>query len=148
MEAAVLANKARKVRHLPGQKLGDLIALTAKLERTAKQKQAFDTALNLWDEVQPQRAFLAHGVVTEAIDRHGCWIAIIDMVIHKGDEAIDKRWSVTKDEAYMFHASLTDGFKSLSNQLGQLRRHLNITPDTARPFAPDTVPGSCDGGSS
>ena len=148
MEAAVVAGKAKKVRHLQGQKLSDLIALTAEIARTTKQKKAFETALNLWDEVQSHRAFLAHGVVVEAIDRQGAWIAVFDMVIHKGDEAIETRWSLTKLEAQAFHERLTDGFKSLSSQLGLLRRDLHITHDTTHPAVPDTVPGSCGGESS
>ncbi|MGD9664459.1 MAG: hypothetical protein AB7U34_04545 [Novosphingobium sp.] len=133
LEAAVTAGKAKKIRHLSGQKLNDLVAIVDTLDQTEKQKKAFQSALVSWKQVESHRAFLAHAVALEAIDRHGSWIAIFDMIVHKGNDALNTRWSVTQAEAEVILSDLTVGFKELSGQLGQVRTRLKVTPDTIHP---------------
>jgi len=114
-----------KLRHLFGQKLADLIALSERIKGTPKQVRAFSNALELWREVEVRRQYLAHGVASVSHDNRRNWIVMFDMVSHRSNTREPLRWAVKQEEAEQFLANLEQAFKQLSAQLGNFRKRLS-----------------------
>ena len=124
LQAAVTVGKAEKLRHLAGQRLADLIAVVGDLGGTLRQQAAFKAALSRWEEVEGKRQFLAHGVACVSTTSNGDWVALFDLTIYRGNAASSGRWAVKQTEAEQFLIDLADAFKSLSGQLGHVRKRL------------------------
>ena len=134
------AGRLKKIRHLSGQKFTDVVDACECLQLTARQKSAFKRAVIRWEGVQAKRAIMAHGVGTEVLDRYGNWFVVFDMVTHKDDEAIEMRWTLSQAETIEFQSDLAESFKNLSNQLGQMKKHLQPNPDTAHADSAGNAP--------
>ena len=80
--------------------------------------------LEAWERVEPQRAYLAHGVATVMLDRQASWHAQFDFTKYQAKNRDPQRWNCSKREAEQFEADLEQGFKNLSAQLGQFRTRL------------------------
>lgn len=78
LEAAQASGHIKTIKHLAGQRLVDLIALSNRICGTNKQVSALTNALQMWQDVEAKRQFLAHGVVTVATDAQGKWVALLD----------------------------------------------------------------------
>ena len=82
-------------------------------------------ALAIWQEIESRGELLAHGMVTEAIDRHGKWYAIIDMITYRGNKPNKGRWVVGKSGTEDFQKQLTRANTKLKLQLGCVRLRLD-----------------------
>ena len=124
LEAAQTSGKLRNIRHLAGQRLSDLIALSGEIDATDKQKSALSKALKSWQSLEQNRQYLAHGVATIAVDQKGAWIAIYDLKTYRSNVGKEERWAVKQSEAEEFSSQLGQAFKLLSGQLGQFRKRI------------------------
>jgi len=82
-------------------------------------------ALILWQEVESRGEMLAHGMVTEALDRKGKWYAIIDTVTYRGGKPKKGRWVVGQDDTEEFTKRLSRAHRKLKLQLGCVRLRLD-----------------------
>lgn len=114
-----------KLQHLAGQRTATVQGLLDGLGLTGKALKAVKNALDLWLQLDSQRAFLAHGVVQVALDQKGQWVAIFDMVVFRANIATSQRWAVTALEAKEHTERLETAWKSLSAQLGQVRKRVS-----------------------
>lgn len=125
LEAACDKDASLTIRHLAGQRMADLIKLIeGDGKATEKQRNALRRALEAWERVEPQRAYLAHGVATVMLDRQASWHAQFDFTKYQAKNRDPQRWNCSKREAEQFEADLEQGFKNLSAQLGQFRTRL------------------------
>jgi hypothetical protein len=81
-------------------------------------------ALADWQTVESRGELLAHGTITEALDRHGNWHAIIDTVTYRAGKANKGRWAVSQAETEDFRKQLGAAFNRLKAQLGCVRLRL------------------------
>lgn len=125
LESAAAAGRSVKLRHLAGHRLADLIELVATVESTDRQARAFTAALSEWQEVEPKRQFLAHGVESISTDRDGQWTVLLDVVAYRSSKPSCERWAIKQSEAEVFRRRLADAFTVLGGQLGQLRKRLS-----------------------
>ena len=82
-------------------------------------------ALVLWQGIESRGELLAHGMVIEAVDRHGKWYAIIDMVTYRGNKPNKGRWVVAEGDTEDFQKQLTRAHIKLKLQLGCVRLRLD-----------------------
>jgi hypothetical protein len=82
-------------------------------------------ALEAWQGVESRGEMLAHGTVTEVLDRHGKWHAIIDTVTYRAGKANRGRWAVSQAESEEFGKQLAGAFTKLKAQLGCLRLRID-----------------------
>lgn len=124
LETAQASGHIMTIKHLAGQRLVDLIALSNRICGTNKQVSALTSALQMWQDVEAKRQFLAHGVVTVATDAQGKWVALLDVRVFRSSIAKADRLTLKQSEAEEFAKELANAFKSLSGQLGQFRKRL------------------------
>jgi len=115
--------RAIKLGHLAGQRLTELAELEES-RATPRQAAALRKTLERWRELETKRPFLAHGVVTELIDRQGKWWAKLDIIVCEKAEPNPVRWTASQNEAADFETELRDGFAQLKGQLGHLQTRL------------------------
>ena len=127
LQHAVAAGRTAKLPHLAGQRLESLIALIEQEKLTKKQRLAIGGSLERWKLVEQNRVCLAHGVVTELLDRSGNWSVQFDWVIYKSKAATPCRATFSKAEALWLESDLKDIGTSLSRQLGQIRTQLSAS---------------------
>jgi hypothetical protein len=124
LAAALQGDDTVNLRPMASQRVTELHQLAAARPGTSKQEQALQNALAQWRELEPKRAFLAHGEVLALIDPQGHWDARFDLTRYKGNEPSHERWTLSSDEAQEFEDRLADRFRIMSSQLGQLRKRL------------------------
>ena len=126
LEAALAAGSGLGMKHLAGQRLADLAKLVSE-EKTAteEQKQSLQSSLDSWLASNAKRAFLAHGVTTVLLDRHGDWHAQLDFVRYQGKQRQAERWSCSKHEAWDYERLLERNLTLLSSKLGQFRTRIS-----------------------
>lgn len=123
LEVAISARPDSGMKHLAGHRLADLAKLAAEeVAATEKQKLALRTCLESWHEIHAKRAFLAHGVTTVLLDRHGDWHAQFDFVRYQGKQRQAERWCLSKHEAWDYEGRLKRGLALLATELGQFRK--------------------------
>ncbi|MEO6040698.1 MAG: hypothetical protein ABIP41_02245 [Croceibacterium sp.] len=122
LELANAKDGSIKIRHLAGQRMADVEEIVDKMTATASQQQAARDAIGNWKDAENKRAFIAHGISTPLLDRNGYWYVHLDFVAYRGSRCEARRWSVSGSEAVEFEASLTEAFKGLATQLGQVRK--------------------------
>ncbi len=124
LEVAAQTGSITKLRHLAGQRLADLIELVGRVDSTDKQMRAFNLALEAWQNVEPQRQFLAHGVSSISTNDSGYWTLLLDVVVYRANKKAPDRWAIKQDEADKFLLELSEAFQKLSGQLGHLNKRL------------------------
>jgi hypothetical protein len=124
LEAGLERDGAIKIRHLAGQRLGDLTTLVQGQEMTAKQRDALTAALADWAHVELKRAYLAHGVVLALLDKQSCWHVQLDFTAYRGSAFERCRWNLSGLEAEAFEKQLATACHALSAQLGHFRKRL------------------------
>jgi hypothetical protein len=122
--AARASGRSTKLDHLAGQRLTELGDLAEAKTGTARQAATFRKVLDGWRQIEAKRAFLAHGVATELVDRHAQWCVRLDMIVCEKGEPRPDRWTVSKAEAADFETRLKTDFAKLSTQLGQMKQRL------------------------
>ena len=125
LETALTGAPGLAMKHLAGHRLADLAKLVSE-EKTAteKQKQSLQSSLDSWLASNTKRAFLAHGVTTVLLDRHGDWHAQFDFVRYQGKQRQAERWSCSKHEAWDYERLLERSLILLSSQLGHFRKRI------------------------
>jgi hypothetical protein len=91
---------------------------------TEKQSKALLAALDVWPGLEGKRTFLAHGIATVLLDKHGSWQARFDFTSYRPNKRERLSWICSKGDALEFEALLEQAFKALSAQLGQFRKRL------------------------
>ena len=82
-------------------------------------------ALIRWQGVESRGELLAHGMLTEALDRHGKWYAIFDMVTYHTGKPNKGRWVASQADSEEFTSQLRRAHTKLKLQLGCVRLRLN-----------------------
>jgi hypothetical protein len=125
LEAACDKNPSLTIKHLAGHRLADLARIVTDTgTANEKRSKALLDALAAWQCVDAKRAFLAHGVSTVLLDRHGAWHVQLDFTRYQSKRRDRERWSLSELEAAQFEDDLEQKFKLLSTQLGQFRKGL------------------------
>ena len=125
LEAVAARDPLLSIKHLAGHRMVDLNKLAASEDgATEKQSKALLAALDAWPGLEGKRTFLAHGITTVLLDRHGSWQARFDVTNYRPNKRERLNWTCSKDEALEFEALLEQAFKALSAQLGQFRKRL------------------------
>lgn len=114
LEATSTSGRIIKLRHLAGQRLEDLVQLVTAEQATTKQAEALVKAISKWREVEVHRAFLAHGIARELLDRHGAWHVQFDLTAYKTNVPTLERMVLSRSEALEFEKNLEESFKALS----------------------------------
>ncbi|WP_152553556.1 hypothetical protein [Erythrobacter longus] len=109
---------------MAGPRFSEIQSLILKVDATQKQRDAASAAINLWQEVEPKRAFLAHGELTTLLEAQGGWHARFDLTRVKANTPIEEQWVLDRPETTKFNDRLKSGFVSLSCELGSLRKRL------------------------
>ena len=104
-----------------GQRTLEAVRLLDLVGGTEAEVKDAGTALEAWQAAESRGELLAHGTVTEVLDRHGKWHAIIDMVTYRAGKANKGRWAVSQAEAEDFGKQLSGAFTRLKAQLGCVR---------------------------
>lgn len=120
-----------RLEPLAGQRLNALEKLVSEQRSTESQKNALVSALSSWRKHDEKRPYFSHGIMTELIDRTGQWHVRVDFIAVQKGACEPRRMMMSKSEAEEFEAGLHAAFKSLSGQLGQLRKR--IQPQTTKP---------------
>ena len=115
------------MKPLAGQRLADVVRLAVEEGgATEKQSTGLLLALERWSSINAKRAYLAHGVTTVLLDRHGDWHVQFDFIRYHAKRRDAERWACSKEEALQFEAALAEAFKALSAQLGHFRKRLAL----------------------
>ncbi|MXP40226.1 hypothetical protein GRI75_01030 [Altererythrobacter soli] len=124
LELAAVHGNAVKLRHLGGQRLADLIALTEGCAGTAKQAESLRSALIQWKAVESHRTFFAYGVATALLNKKSHWYVVLDFTAYRGNSPEAERWTLSSQEAEEFEERLARCFADLSRELGLFRVRL------------------------
>ena len=82
-------------------------------------------ALVRWQGVESRGELLAHGMLTEALDRHGKWYAVVDMVTYHAGKPNKGRWVAGQADSEEFTTQLRRAHAKLKLQLGCVRLRLD-----------------------
>ena len=82
-------------------------------------------ALIRWQGVESRGELLAHGMLTEALDRHGKWYAVVDMVTYNAGKPNKGRWVANQADSEEFASQLRRAHTKLKLQLGCVRLRLD-----------------------
>ena len=115
---------------LAGQRLNTLEKLAGKYQATDAQKAALVSALSGWRSLDVRRPFFSHGIATELIDRNGQWHVQFDFIAVQKSMPQAQRLNWSQDEAARFEDNLHRAFSTLSSQLGQFRKRINLQNGT------------------
>jgi hypothetical protein len=125
LEALADRNASLAIKHLAGHRMADLTKLAAaEVGATEKQSKALLAALDAWPVLESKRTYLAHGVSTALLDKHGAWQARFDFTGYRPNKCERLSWTCSKQEALEFESQLEREFKLLSGQLGHFRKRL------------------------
>jgi hypothetical protein len=124
LEAAIVAGRPVKLRHLGGQRLADSTAFAETCGGTAKQVAALRLSLQSWQAVEARRSFFAHGVATTLLDKNGRWFVTLDFIAYRSNSPVPERWTLSGSEAAEFEERLSEAFVALARELGQLKTRL------------------------
>lgn len=124
LQTAQASGKEVKISPMAGPRFSEIQSLILKVDATQKQRDAASAAINLWQEVEPKRAFLAHGELTTLLEAQGGWHARFDLTRVKANTPIEEQWVLDRPETTKFNDRLKSGFVSLSCELGSLRKRL------------------------
>jgi len=153
LETMQSANTKLAIEPLAGQRLKTLEKLASSQSATDAQNAAVASALAEWRQLDLNRPFFSHGIVTELVDRQGKWHVRFDFIAVKKGVLNEQTLHWSKDEATDFESQLHRAFMLLSGQLGQLRKRMeakdhlppsnaNTAPDPdARPAPGKATPG-------
>jgi hypothetical protein len=113
--------------HLPqlsGQRTMEAIRLVALVGGTDAEVEDAGKALDDWQAIESRGELLAHGTVTEVLDREGNWHALIDTVTYRAGKLNRGRWAVGQLETDEFRQQIVASFGRLKAELGRVRLRL------------------------
>lgn len=139
LEMMQSSNTKLSIEPLAGQRLKTLEKLASSQSATDAQIAAVATALAEWRQLDLNRPFFSHGLVTELVDRHGVWHVRFDFIAVKKGVLNEQKLNLSKDEATDFESQLHRAFTLLSGQLGQLRKRMEAK-DQLPPSNAGTMP--------
>lgn len=113
-----------RISPMAGPRFSEIQSLILRVDATKKQRHAASAALSLWQEVEPKRAFLAHGELTTLLESQGEWHARFDLTRVKANTPVQEQWVLDRLEADKFTEQLKNSFASLTRELGSLRKRL------------------------
>ena len=136
-------NAETLIEPLAGQRLKTLEKLSIIQPATDAQRIVLTSAIADWRQLDLQRPFFSHGLVTELVDRQGKWHVRLDFIAVKKGALDEQKLQWSQDEAIEFETRLHHAFTALSGQLGQLRKRVAAeatSPQSAAPKKPDPGP--------
>ena len=113
--------------HLPqhsAQRTMEAIRLVALVGGTEEEIEDAGKALDDWQAIESRGELLAHGTITEVLDREGQWHALIDTVTYRAGKLNRGRWAVGQRETDEFRQQAGNAFRRLKDQLGRVRLRL------------------------
>lgn len=113
--------------HLPqlsGQRTMEAIRLVSLVGGTEDEVDEAAKALDDWQAIESRGELLAHGTVTEVLDREDNWHALIDTVTYRAGKLHRGRWAVGALETDEFRQQIIATFGRLKAQLGRVRLRL------------------------
>ncbi|MEP0390516.1 MAG: hypothetical protein ABJ205_09020 [Erythrobacter sp.] len=125
LQEALKCDHLVKLSPMAGPRLREAQTLFDTMSGTEKQHKAAAKTIKDWCDIEPKRAFLAHGELTTLLDPRSNWHARFDLTRFKANAPIEESWVLDRQEAHMFEEELQHSFASLSQQLGQLRRSVD-----------------------
>lgn len=123
---ALALDKGHEI-HLPqlsGQRTMEAIRLVSLVGGSDTEMDEAGKALDDWQAIESRGELLAHGTITEVLDREGNWHALIDTVTYRAGKLNRGRWAVGRLETDEFRQQAASAFNRLKAQLGQLRLRL------------------------
>jgi hypothetical protein len=123
---ALALDKGHEI-HLPQlsvQRTMEAIRLVALVGGTDEEIEDAGKALDDWQAIESRGELLAHGTITEVLDREGNWHALIDTVTYRAGKLNRGRWAVGQLETEEFRQQIVGGFNRLKAQLGHVRLRL------------------------
>lgn len=109
---------------LSAQRTMEAIRLVALVGGAEDEVDDAGKALDDWQAIKSRGELLAHGTITEAIDREGNWHALIDTVTYRAGKLNRGRWAVGRLETDEFRQQIGSAFRRLKDQLGRIRLRL------------------------
>ncbi|MDE2560738.1 MAG: hypothetical protein KGL48_00695 [Sphingomonadales bacterium] len=125
LETARSAGHDVRLQHLAGQRLKALRDLSDRLKATEPQRKAWQIALDAWQALDEDRAYLAHGVMITLRDRRGNNFLRQSMTVYKSDKADRRERLLPCDFTGEFEERLKRAYADLRRELGQFRKRLN-----------------------